>query len=175
MKNWKRVLLFVGLPIMAVMAITCGVAGANSNEATPAEPQPVVTTQPTADNVFAFGESVSIGDGIVVTLTPVADYVPGEYSAGYSGATATCYHVVIQNQTAELISPLDVYITASAPGGQPLENIFDLENGVEFPTGELFPGESMEWRVAFDGEVGRVKVESFLDFGAEPAYFTSTG
>lgn len=174
MKNWKKALLFVGLPFLALIALACGL-GTSGDRTAPAEQMPAATVQPTDDNVYAFGDTVSIGDGIVVTLSPVVGYVPSEWAAGYSGGTATCYHVLMQNQTSEPISPLDLFITASAPGGQPVEKIFDSANGVDFPVGELFPGETMEWRVAFDGEVGRVKVEGFLDFNDEPAYFTAAG
>jgi hypothetical protein len=168
MRNHNSPKLIPAVLAAAVVTLSVG-ACSTSTPNTPAPIDPPSATQAQTTDTFKLGETATVGK-FAVSLSPLDGYKPGDYAAGYTGGAATAYTMVVRNDSDTRVELLTLTLTGTQPGGQPAERIFDSANGVDLPTGELFPAETATFKVAFDGEVSRVKVEGFLDWST-PIYF----
>lgn len=155
---------------IAALFLLCGVGVASLAGNDNPTPIPNSSAGASSENVFHYGSTATVGK-FAVTVTPIDGYVPGEYAAGYTGGAATAYQVTVRNDSEAPINLFSVMIDGTIEGGQPADEIFDSSSGIDWaPNGELFPGESATFKIAFNGAVARVKIDGFLDVGS-PAYF----
>lgn len=162
----KKIAGIVAFAVAALVAIACS----SGPKPTPVDGSGGGGNSTAGQSMFTYGQTVNVGGKFEVTVSaPVAGYKPGQYAAGYTGGAATAFDVTIKNASQAPLSLFTPSFSANTAEG-PADSIFDSANKIEMPTGELFPGESTKFRLAFNGAVVRVKVEGFLDMAA-PAYF----
>jgi hypothetical protein len=142
-----------------------------SSASTPVEEEPVVET-PTNP---AFGETVSFPDGISLSVSAPAEFVPSELAAGaVEGQPSVVFEFVITNNSEENFDPTIVYATASS-GGVEAPGIFDTSENVGFPpTTAILPGQTIKWNQAFStADPAAITLEVSVGFEYDDVIFTN--
>jgi len=155
---------------IAVLFLLCGGIGiAALVGSNPATITPIPGTESAGGNVFHFGQTATVGK-FAVTITPM-EYTPDQYAVGYTGGKTSAYTVTVRNDSSAPVDLFSLIIDGTIEGGQPAAKIFDGMGGIDWaPAGELFPTETATFKIAFDGEISRVKIDGFLDLSGG-AYF----
>ena len=136
------------------------------------ETEEAETEQEPANSTF--GETFAWPDGLAVTLSPPTEFAISKDAVGtVEGRENVSLDVTVTNGTDETIGALKITVTAVS-GREDASRVFDPEHGIEVPTADIPPGESLTWTVAFsvtDPDQVRVTVKNALNPDGEWAIF----
>ena len=131
------------------------------------------STKPTTPT---FGDTFAWPDGLTVTLGPLVEFVPSEYAAGaVDGQENICFEITVANGTDKTVESFGILVTAVS-GGREASHVFDSANGIDMPTADILPGESLTWTEAFsvlNPDHVRVNIDDVLDFNRDSVNFTN--
>ena len=121
----------------------------SSSDPTFAE-QPSPGPSENLDNV-AFGDAVTYADGVSISVSAPAEFVPSEYAAGADQGANVVFQLTITNGSDENLNPVTYSRVAS--GGIEASAIFDSGNSMGDiglgPTTVILPGGTITWLEAY--------------------------
>jgi hypothetical protein len=126
------------------------------------------------DGIYAFDEIASYPNGISISVSSPADYVPTELAAGMVGGHKNVVvNLTLTNNSEEKYEPL-VYNTASS-GGIEAPRVFDASNNITFaPTTTVLPGQSITWQEAYSvADPANITLEASIGFEYDAAIYTN--
>ncbi|MBB5785997.1 hypothetical protein [Jiangella mangrovi] len=125
---------------------------AQETEEPPVKPTPTPTPEahPTnaADRISAFGESYAWNTGVEVTVSPLRAFEPGEYASFEDAPAYIAYDVTILNNSEDVFDAATYYATLLS-GGREGSQVFDTDQGVDYPTAQVLPGQSVTFTDAW--------------------------
>lgn len=155
--NIKNSLYAITLVAVAALGLT-GCGGVQTTEkpapeASVAAPVVEETPEPPVENplIQPLGGVVTYTDGVSISVSTPADFVPTEYAAGADQAHQVVFTLVLTNGSTAPLDPY-AYPTVSS-GGAEATQIIDMDN----PVGEVnfgpdtvvLPGQTVQWLQAY--------------------------
>lgn len=178
-----RLLYIIGA-LLTISVLCLLFAGCSTTTTAVADPkassatQPESQTPPPVNNFLKqFGDTITWSNGVSVSVSTPADFVPNEESVGsVPGRTNLAFEIVLTNGSNEPLDPF-VYTTASS-GGMEASFISDLANPIGsvgfFPSTTLLPDQSTKWFVAYSvADPADITLEVDLGFDYDSGLFTN--
>ncbi len=184
-KHWYQLIVIITLIVLVgfVLFFATGCSTKQAEETNPqasqaAEP-PSQTPPPANEFLKQFGDTITWEDGVSVSVSTPAEYIPTEYAAGtVEGQPNVAFEIVLTNNTDEPLDP-GTWTTASS-GGVEASQIFDTGEGAPLgelamgPSTTLLPGQTVKWYVAYSvADPAEITLEVYPSLTYESGIFTN--
>ena len=179
-RRFGRIFLTI-LVLLAIFLLAFLFTGCSTAPSATPDPAASSATEPTTEApeppaIPTFGETVSFPDGLSISVSTPADFVPSSTAMGQvEGQSYVLFEFVITNNSAENFDPTLVMATASS-GGVEAPGIFDTEQQVGFPPATtVIPGATIKWLQAWSvTDPSNITMEVPVDLFDDPALFISS-
>lgn len=121
----------------------------------PVEGEPSTNTQNADSGKFAIGQPYKLKDGGSLTVGTPEPYKPTSTAAGTEGADAfVLFPVSFTNGGSEPVNPFLIRFQGTS-GNSEAQKVIDSGGSCDFPTADIAPGKTLDWKVCFGIKPGQ--------------------
>lgn len=178
----KNSIAVVTLTVFAILGFSgCATSAVSTPDpVASAAAAPVTETEPTPppvnNFVKGFGEVITYEDGLSISVSVPAEFLPTEYASGADQTHQVVFNFVLTNGSTQPFEPM-AYPTISS-GGVEATKILDFDNAagdINFsPSTAILPGQTISWVEAYSiSDPANITVDIAPSFAYDTAIFTN--